>query len=99
MGSPLPPLATKPRQVPYHWQEAGEKVIDELVNQDLISRVKDYTPACAHGFFAKKPHNVAEPRLVIDFKPLNDSIPRACHPVPNPHQIVKDFPPNQKYFI
>ena len=97
-GTILPRPRSKPRDTPVHWAKQAKDIMDNLESQGLIKRVEEYTSTCVESFFVPKPHNPQEPRLVCDFTPLNDLIPRQLHPMPNPSNIVKNFKPNSKFF-
>jgi len=76
------------KQTPVHLQEMAEKLKEELLEQDIITRVSVPTTWCSPAKFLEKPGG-KKVRLVTDFSHLNKCVSRPVHPFPSASDIVK----------
>jgi hypothetical protein len=74
-------------------------MINSYMNKGLIKRVSRPTLVCSPSFFVPKPHDRTEPRLVIDYKPVNNEVLRPHHPSSTPEGCWSQVPVGAKWFI
>ena len=86
------------RPIPLHMKDAARKLIDELVESDVIEKVAEPSEWCHRGFFVPKPNRPTDPRLVVNLQPLNRYVQRPVHPFPSPRDVVKAIEPESRYF-
>ena len=81
---PLPPKVMTMRNVPLHWQSQAEKILTDLLQTGMVTRVRDPVPCVSPSFFVKKGDGSGDPRLVLDYKnTLNKILLRVPHPLPS----------------
>jgi hypothetical protein len=80
----LPPPCTSAQRVPAHWAGKSKEIIDSYMNKGLIKRVTRPTLVCSPSFFVPKPHDRPEPRLIINYKPVNNEVLHPHHPSSTP---------------
>ena len=87
------------RQTPIHMQEEAEKLVQSLLDANIIKRVSDNepTPWVAPGFFVPKPNGKGV-RLVTDYRAINKFIRRPIHPFPSARDCLKKIPHTAKVF-
>jgi hypothetical protein len=95
----LPTPCNKARTVPAHWMKKGQEIISDLLEEELTKRTEGPTPVCSPSFHVRKPRNRLEPRLVIDYLPVNDKIERPLYPSSSPEQCWNKVAVGSKYFI
>ena len=95
-GEKQPNRISTARQVPLHWREKAEKVIDKLISEHVITCQDEPTDWCVPVFFViKKNGNL---RFVVDFTHLNKCV---CHPVHtfrSTQEILSGLDPKSKVF-
>ena len=86
------------RQVPRAYREEFFKVIQQLIEKKIITKLGDSEPTewCSHGFAV--PKTPPKVRLVTDYKYLNEWVLRPVHPFPAVKDIVKCIPADAKVF-
>ena len=86
------------RQVPLHWKEDAEKIVNELLKNGIIERVEHPTEWISPGFFVPKDGGKGGLRLVTDFSKLNAFVKRPVHPFPSTRDILQSVRPDSRYF-
>ena len=67
-GENTPFRISTAREIPLHWREKAEKIINKLITGKVIKQQDDPTEWCAPGFFVAKKNG--DLRLVIDYTRL-----------------------------
>jgi len=97
-GSNVKPLHIyTTKQTPVHLQEMADKLKEELLEQDIITRVSVPTTWCSPAKFLEKPGG-KKVRLVTDYSQLNKCVSRPVHPFPCASDIVKMIKHDSKIF-
>ena len=85
------------RKLPIHWEDEADKLVKQLLKDDIISEVHEATSDwVSPAFFVQKPNGKL--RLVTDFTQLNKYVKRPIHPFPSAAEIVQRIPKGAKYF-
>ena len=95
-GEKTPFRISTARQIPLHWKEKAEKVIQRLIGERVITRQEDPTEWCAPGFFVIKKNG--DLRLVVDFTELNKYVRRPVHTFPSTQEILSGLDPESRVF-
>ena len=77
----IPICVTMTPRVPKHYEPESKKIIDELIERQVIAPVEEPTTWCSPAFFVPKADG-KRVRLVTDFTALNKFIKRPMHPFP-----------------
>lgn len=86
------------RQVPLHWQEEADRVVQEHLDAGIIERVTWPTDWISQGGFAPKEGGKAGLRLFADFQRLNTYVKRPVHPFPSSIEVLRKISPDAKFF-
>lgn len=86
------------RQVPLHWSAEGDKVVQQLLKNNVIAPVSVPTDWISPAFFVPKEGGRAGLRLVTDFTALNKYVQRPVHPFPSSLEILRKISPDTKVF-
>ena len=95
-GEKKPFRITTARQVPLHWKEKAEKIVDKLLREKVITRQAEPTEWCAPGFFVIKKNG--DLRLVIYYTQLNRHVRRPIHTFPSTQEILAGLDPESCVF-
>ena len=95
-GEKMPFRISTAGQIPLHWREKAEKIINKLITEKVIQRQDDPTEWCAPGFFVTK--KSGDLRLVIDYTWLNKYVKHPVHTFPSAQEILSGIDPNSKEF-
>ena len=95
-GEKQPFRITTARQVPLHWKEKAEKIVNKLLHEKVITRQSEPTEWCALGFFVIKKNG--DLRLVIDYTQLNKHVRRPIHTFPYTQEILAGLDPKSRVF-
>ena len=85
-----PPRARSCRPVPQHWRGIFDELLDNLVDQGLITQIMPSDPAPAllsQLLLVEKPNDPTKPRIVIDYSGLKDLFLRRPVPQRDPLKI------------
>ena len=85
------------RQIPLRFEEPAFKVIQGLIDNNVISPCHEPTDWCAPGFFVVKADGKSV-RLVTDYTKLNNFVERPVHPFPSVGEILKSIPSSARIF-
>ena len=85
------------RKIPVHWEGEADRLIAQLISDDVIEEVhEDTTDWVSPAFFVPKDNGKL--RLVTDFTRLNVYIKRPVHPFPSANDIMQGIPAGAKWF-
>ena len=84
------------RQIPLHWKEKAEKVVQKLVREKVLIAQEEPTDWCAPGFFVVKKNG--DLCLVVDYTHLNKYVQRPVHTFPSAQEIISKLDPDSKVF-
>ena len=84
------------RQIPLHWRETAERIVEKLIDNGVITQEEEPTEWCAPGFFVAKKNG--DLRLVIDYTRLNQYVRRPVHTFPSTQEILSGIDPQSKVF-
>ena len=87
---------TTARQVPLHWKDKAERIVNKLLREKVIARQVDPTEWCAPGFFVVKKNG--DLRLVVDYTQLNKHVRRPIHTFPSTQEILAGLDPESRVF-
>ena len=93
----IPKKVTTARRVPLKFEEEAGKVVEELIQKGIITRVDETTDWCSPAFFVPKGDKIRV-RLVTDYTELNKSVKRPVHPFPSTKEILQSIPADAKFF-
>ena len=85
------------RPVPVHLRADADKVIDDLLQAEVIFPVTVPTEWTSFGHFVPKPTGGV--RLVTDYVQLNKFVNRPVHPFPSSMDIIQSIDASSRYFI
>jgi len=86
------------RQVPLHWTEEANKIIEKAVSDGVIEPVTEPTKWISPAFFVPKEGGKNGLRLVTDFTQLNKFVERPVHPFPSAMDILRNISSDSKFF-
>ena len=93
----IPKKVENCRRVPVHWENEADRLIAQLVADDVIEEVhEDTTDWVSPAFFVPKDNGKL--RLVTDFTRLNLYIKRPIHPFPSASDIMQRIPVGAQWF-
>ena len=95
-GEKMPFRISTARQVPLHWREKAESIINKLLDGKVITRQDDPTEWCAPGFFVANKNG--DLRLVIDYTRLNKCVKQPVHTFPSAQEILSVIDPDSTVF-
>ena len=84
------------RQVPVHYKEAADELINQLLEQGVISRVETPTEWVSPAHFVPKPNGKV--RLVTDYQQLNKYVDRPVQPFPSALDMIRFVEPGSNWF-
>ena len=84
------------RQVPLHWREKAESIINKLLDGKVITRQDDPTEWCAPGFFVTKKNG--DLRIVINYTHLNKYVKWPAPTFPSAQEILLGIDPDPTMF-
>lgn len=84
------------RQIPLHYNEEANRLIKELIDNEILTPVSEPTEVICAGFFV--PKEGGKLRLVTDYTPINKFIRRPVHPFPSSRDIANFIPAGTKFF-
>ena len=93
-----PTFTSVARKIPVHWVDKANRMILELIEDNIIEPVTEPTTWCSPAFFVSKA-NLVDLRFVVDLSGLNRFILRAVHPFPSPTDIINVIPPGSTNFM
>ena len=84
----IKPVATPPRSIPYHLKEQATKVLQEMINNDIIEEhpINEPAPWVSNAVIAPKPDGGI--RMTLDARNVNKAILQTNHPIPR-HEDIK----------
>ena len=85
------------RKVPVHYEEQGKQMIAKMLEDGIIEKADYPTDWVSPSFFVPKP--MGKIRFVTDFSALNRALLRPGHPFPSPRDLIRNIPPDSKYFL
>ncbi len=90
----------KANNIPLHWREPVKKQLDTMVEKDIAEIVPvGENPECFLGMVCvAKKGKINDPRITVDFKPVNRYVKRLGYPTKVPAEKVMDIPPGMKFF-
>ena len=95
-----PRKATTCKEIPKHWEAEADKVIQELIDDNIIERVPidEVSEWISPALFVPKEGGKGGLRLVTDFTKLNEYVKRPVHPFPSASEITRSIPAGTRYF-
>ncbi len=89
----------KANKIPYAWEKKVKRQLDIMEKKDVIETVPlgevgDYVL----GMVPVQKQGSDEPRITVDFSPLNKYVKRQGYPTKSPAEEVAQIPPGMKYF-
>jgi transposase InsO family protein len=86
------------RAIPIHMKEEADKLINDLLDRDIICRLDEHTTTewLHRGHFVPKPSGGV--RLVTDYSKMNRCIVRPVHPFPSPDVIFQSIEGGARWF-
>ena len=95
-----PRHVTTCKQIPQHYQETADKLVDKLLRDEVIEPVPidETSEWISPAFFVPKEGGKAGVRLVTDFTQLNKAIKRPVHPFPSANDITRKIQAETKFF-
>ena len=84
------------RQVPVHYKDAADELINQLLEQGVISRVETPTEWVSPAHFVPKPNGKV--RLVTDYQQLNRYVDRPVQPFPSALDMIRFVEPGSNWF-
>ena len=85
------------KRVPLPFEKEAEKVLQDLIDKGVITRVYKPSIWCHPAFFLPKPDG-KRVRLVTDYTGINRFVKRPVHPFPAVRDILQAIPTNAKIF-
>ena len=84
----IKPVATPPRSIPYHLKEQADKVLQEMISNDIIEEhpINEPAPWVSNAVIAPKPDGGI--RMTLDARNVNKAILETNHPIPR-HEDIK----------
>ncbi len=89
----------KANTIPYHWENKVKRQLDKMVQKDVIETVPlGEVGEWVLGLVTVAKQGSDEPRLTVDFSPVNKYIKRMGYPTKIPAEEVANIPAGMKYF-
>ncbi len=92
----IPYQVNGPRPIPIPLRRGAKKLIEEMIEQDILEEVNEPTDWLHPFTIVVKPDGNL--RLCVDLRMLNKFILRPYHPVRTPKDAVSTIPPGSRYF-
>ena len=83
----IKPIATPPRSIPYHLRERADKVINDMIAQDIIELHPTAEPAPWISNTVLTPKDDGALRITLDAKNINKAIQSSNLPIPRQEDI------------
>ena len=87
----VPPVAQRPRRIPFHLRKQVSAKLEELQSLDIIEPAEGPTPWVSPIVAAPKPHNSDEIRLCGDYRRPNQALLRERHPIPTVDELMEEM--------
>ncbi len=85
--------------IPFKWQERVKQQIDTMMKKDIIEKVPiGESPDWVMSLVVVPKKGTDEPRITVDFTPMNPYIKVPAHPSKVPAEEVAQIPPGMKWF-
>ncbi len=84
--------ATTARKIPTHWEESANKLVQDMLDQGIISRVEHSIKWCSPSIFVEK-STPGKVRMVTDFTYLNQFVERPYHPFLSSDDVARSILP------
>lgn len=95
----VPVRRYKPYTVPLKWQGKVKSMLDDMERTGIIEKVPvGETVTWLHAMVVVPKKNSVEPRIAIDFSPMNRFVKRPAHPLVTPRDAVSIIPPGMIFF-
>ena len=91
-----PTNITTARLVPLNFEDEADGLVQKLLDEGIIAKVKVPTAWCSLAFFVWKPGGGL--RLVTDYTGLNKHVRRLIHPFPSTKDIIAGLNPKAKVY-
>ena len=85
----VPPVAQKPRRVPFALRDKVKAKIDELLRDDIIEEVAEPTGWVSPVVIIPKPNG--DIRLCVDMRQANTAVLRERYPTPTVEEVLHDI--------
>ena len=92
----IKPVCVPPRPLPYHLRDRAQKVIDEMIEQEVIEKHPPNEPAQWVSNTVLAPKSDGSIRITLDARNVNKAMLANNHPIPR-HEDIKARP-MQRYF-
>jgi len=84
--------------IPFHWQEKVKCQLDAMVAKGIAEKVPvGEVPEWILSMVVVPKTGTNEPRLTVNFQPMNPYVIRTAHPCGVPAEEVAQIPPGMKY--
>ena len=83
----VPPIAQKPRHIPFALQEKVASRLDDLLAKDIIERVPGPTSWVSPVVIVPKPNG--DVRLCVDMRQANTAVVRERYPIPTVDEVLQ----------
>lgn len=85
--------------IPFHWQDRVREQLDAMVKKDIVEKVPiGEVPDWILSMVVVPKSGTNEPRMTVNFQPMNPHVIRAGHLCGVPAEEVAQIPPGMKYF-
>lgn len=85
--------------IPFQWKRKVKNQLDAMEKKDIVEKVPiGEVPEWIMRMVIVPKAGTSEPRMTVDFKPMNPWVERAAHPCGTPAEEVAEIPPGMKYF-
>ena len=93
----IKPVCVPPRPLPYHLRDRAQKVIDEMIEQEVIEKHPPNEPAQWVSNTVLAPKSDGSIRITLDARNVNKAMLANNHPIPR-HEDIKASLANAKIF-
>ena len=93
----VPKRVLTARQVPRHYQEKANQLVNRLIKEEIITPCNEPTDWISPAHFVPKPGG-NDVRLTCDLSELNRYVERPVYPFPTTRDILQLLEPNSKIF-
>lgn len=95
----VPVKKYKAAAIPFHWQERVKAQLDTMVQKDIVEKVPvGEVPDWILSMVVVPKAGTDEPRMTVNFQPMNPHVIRTGHPCGVPAEEIAQVPPGMKYF-
>ena len=84
------PVIQPLRRIPFNLRDKVEKTLNELLDLDIIERVKEASSWVSPVVCVPKRSGV-DIRLCVDMRVVNTSVKRVRHPIPTIDELLQDM--------